>query len=379
MAFQINNNQSDTYSNNIDAVSKISNLLNKDIQLFNSGFSDIQKEQFYSKLHTLLNAGVDIKAVLDLIEESSNKITIKETIQKIRAEIIDGASLYQAIKNSNKFSPFEYYSIKIGEETGRLSDILLELAKYYNTKIVQQRKIISAISYPIVVILTAIAAVGFMLKFLVPMFADVYKRFGGELPLVTKYVLGLSEIVSHYGIHILVGMIMIGGCCYFLRKNDSFRNWTSHLLIKMPIIGEIIHLVYLSRFTKSLSLMIHSSIPLNQAIELLKKMISFYPIEIVLESMNQSLLQGKSLHESLAMHSIFPKDMLAMVKVGEEVNQIDHILEKLSNEYAKEVTHKTEILNSLLEPILIIFLGLVIGIILVAMYLPIFNLSSQIN
>ena len=379
MAFQIKDKNPQILSPKEDTISSITKLLNKDIQLFNNGFSDMQKEQFYSKLYTLLNAGVDIKAVLELIEESSNKKVIKETILQIKEAIIDGASFHEALEKSNKFSPFEFYSIKIGEETGQLSEILLELTKFYNTKIVQQRKIISAISYPIVVIITAIAAVGFMLKFLVPMFADVYKRFGGELPTITKYVLAVSDIVSNYGIYLIAAIIILLSISYYARKNTIFRKWSSLLLMKIPIIGDLLHLVYLSRFTKSLALMMHANIPLNQAIDLLKKMISFYPIETVLESMNQSLFEGKSLYESLAVHPIFPKDMLAMVKVGEEVNQIDQILDKLSNEYTKEVTHKTEILNSLLEPILIIFLGLVIGVILIAMYLPIFNLSSQIN
>ncbi len=378
MAFPINStkdNQKDASS----IIATLTNILNKDIQLFNSGFPDTQKEQFYAKLHTLLNAGVDIKTVLELLEESSNKKNIKATILQIKNEIIQGASFNVALEKTNMFSPFEFYSIKIGEETGHLSEVLIELSKYYNNKIIQQRKIISAFSYPIVVLTTAIVAVGFMLKFLVPMFADVYKRFGGELPTITKYVLTLSTIVSNYGLYIILGFILFIILSYIFRKSLLFRKWSSLIILKIPVVGNLVLLMYLARFTKSLALMVHANIPLNQAIDLLKKMISYYPIEHILASMNHSLYEGKSLYESISLHPIFPKEMVAMIKVGEEVNQIDSILDKISDQYTKELTHKTEILNNLLEPLLIMFLGLVIGIILIAMYLPIFNLSSQIN
>lgn len=359
-------------------VETLNEILNKDISLFGGSWSDTHKEQFYTKIHTLLQAGVDIKTVLELSEQSAEKQKIKISIAQIRNNILQGHALHQAMEESTHFSPFEYYSVKIGEETGRLDSILLELSSYFTTRIQQKRKLVSAFSYPVVVLLTAIAAVWFMLRYLVPMFADVYNRFGGELPLITKYVLALSNGIGTYGIYIILFIVALLFVFYNSRNSILFRKLSSTIILKSPIIGEMLRLLYTSRFCKSLALMISADIPLNESLNLLKKMIGFYPIESGIDDITSGLMQGKSFAECISAQSIYPSEMTAMIKVGEEVNQLDKLLHRIGDEYTKQVVYKTEMLNSLLEPILIIFLGIVIGIILIAMYLPIFKLSTQL-
>lgn len=376
MPIRINKIDASTESKSI--IDSVSEILNKDISLFGNTWSDTHKEQFYTKVHTLLQAGVDIKTVLELSEQSAEKQKIKKSIAQIKNSILQGKALHQAMEESTHFSPFEYYSVKIGEETGRLDSILLELSTYFNTRIQQKRKLVSAFSYPVVVLLTAIAAVWFMLRYLVPMFADVYNRFGGELPLITKYVLALSNAIGNYGIYIILIVIVLLIVFYNSRNSISFRKFSSSILLKLPVIGIMLRLLYTSRFCKSLALMISADIPLNESLNLLKKMIGFYPIESGIDEITSGLMQGNSFAECIAKQDIYPSEMIAMIKVGEEVNQLDNLLHRIGDEYAKQVVHKTEMLNSLLEPVLIIFLGIVIGIILIAMYLPIFKLSTQL-
>lgn len=356
---------------------ELGKLLNKDIAIFPSGFDDKKKENMYSKMGVLLSAGIDIKTVFDLLEIDQQKEQDKNLIRNIKNDIIRGESISSAMLRSGKFSPFEYYSIQIGEETGRLNRVLNDLTTYYHNKIAQRRKFISAISYPIVVLLTAFGAVFFMMRFLVPLFADVYKRFGGELPFITKLVLGASAFITKSGGWVLLFVSVTTFLLYKQREKIWFRKIYSSFLIRIPVFGVILKKIYLSRFCNSMALLISANVPLTEALRMLKQMIAFYPIEATIDSIRESILQGETLYESMQRHATYPLDLISLVKVGEEVNSLDKMFERLSTQYTDEVSHQTEILNSLLEPILIVFVGVIIGFILIAMYLPIFKLSTQ--
>jgi len=166
----------------------LNSVLNKEISLGGNKFSDKQKESFYLELKNMLEAGFDIRTSLDLIENNFKNQSHKKIIRALKEAVIMGSTLSEALKRENDFSTYEYYSIQIGEETGRLGKVLEELSLYYSKKLKQRRQFISAISYPIVIVLTSIAAIFFMLYFIVPMFMDVFSRFGGELPVLTESI-----------------------------------------------------------------------------------------------------------------------------------------------------------------------------------------------
>ena len=215
-------------------------FLNNDISLFGSGLSDKNKERFYSDLNILFSAGVDIKSALELIEEEQEKKTNKILFGKIKEFILKGGSLSEALQKSGKFSAYEYYSIRIGEESGRLPEVLSDLSKYFSKQIAQRRQFMNAMSYPVIVLCTAVGAIWFMLSFIVPMFSDVFKRFGGDLPAITKFVLNLSEFVSVFFPYLFVAVITAAIFIISQRKQDWFRKISASLIIKIPIIGEII-------------------------------------------------------------------------------------------------------------------------------------------
>ncbi len=354
-------------------------FLNKDIKFFGSSFSDRKKERFYSELSILFTSGIDIRSAIELIEEEQAKEKDKILFSNIKESIVSGASLSNAVEKTGMFSAYEYYSIQIGEESGRLIEVLQELSEFFAKKIQQKRQLTSALSYPAIVFLTSFGAIFFMMKFVVPMFADVFKRFKGELPYFTKLIIRLSDAFSNYSFYFFIILTLLIVFLYSQRQTIWFRKSSANLLLRTPIINSMIRKIYLARFCQSMNLLISAKTPLVSAIELVKKMISFYPIEISLEIIQQDIMKGQPLHTSLAKFKIYNKRMISLIKVAEEVNQLDTMFGKLAKQYSDEVEHQTSILGSLIEPLMIILLGFIVGAILVAMYLPLFQMSSAVG
>lgn len=354
-------------------------FLNKDIKLFGSKLNDKKKERFYSELTILFSAGIDIKTALELIEEEQTKAIDKTLFGGIKNYVINGGSLSDAIHQTGQFSAYEYYSLQIGEESGRLPEVLKDLADFFVKKIQQKRQIVNALSYPSIVLLTSFGAIFFMLKFVVPMFSDVFKRFNGELPYLTKMIINISEIFSDYSFYFFIVLGSLITFIYSQRKQQWFRSAASSLAMKTPIVGDIIKKIYLARFCHSMNLLIGAKTPLVSAIDLVKKMVGFYPLEHSLAIIQEDILRGESLYVSLSRFKIYNRRMLSLIKVAEEVNQLDVIFGKLAKQYGDEVEHQTGLIGSLIEPVMIIFLGLLVSVILVAMYLPLFQLSTSVH
>jgi type IV pilus assembly protein PilC len=354
-------------------------FLNKDIKLFGGGFNDKKKERFYSELSILFSAGVDIRSALELIEEEQVKEKDKLLFSKIKESVIAGSSLSKAIEQAGVFSTYEFYSLQIGEESGRLTEVLSELTNFFSKKIHQKRQLISALSYPAMVFFVAIGAIFFMMKFVVPMFSDVFKRFKGELPYFTKLIIRCSDFVSHYSIYLFLGITILILFLYNQRKAVWYRKLGARIILRTPVIKNMISKIYLARFCQSMNLLISAKTPLITAIDLVAKMVDFYPIEVSLGVVRDDIMKGQALHLSLAKFNIYNKRMISLIKVAEEVNQLDTMFSRLSKQYSDEVEHQTNILGSLIEPIMVIFLGLLVGIILVAMYLPMFQMSTTVG
>lgn len=352
-------------------------FMNKEISFGSAQVPDKKKESIYLELSTLLLSGIDLRSALDLILVDQEQAKDKTLFEGIRKQILSGLALSESLKETGKFSDYEYYSLKIGEETGKLGEVLTDLARYYKSKIQQRRKIVSAVSYPVIVLCTSMGAVFFMIKFVVPMFADVFLRFGGKLPLITALIIKISGWFDRYFLLILL-FFAAGTVLYlFKRKTNVFRKLSSRLILKLPVIGDLVKKVYLARFANTMRLLVSTDTPLLRSIALVRQMINYYPIEISLLSVEQDILKGESLHKSLSAFPFYPPKMIQLIKVGEEVNRMDYFFEKIAMQYTEEVEYRTNTLSSLLEPLIIIFLGLVVGVILIAMYLPMFQMSNN--
>ena len=358
---------------------KKESFLNRDIQISRKRLSSKQKEAFYREFATLLKAGLDVKATLDLLaSEQTNRLAI-QTIEKLNREVIKGALLSEAMQQDKSFTPYEYHSIAIGEEIGALPLVLEELAKYFEQKIKQQRQIVGALSYPVLILSTSLGAVSFMLMFIVPMFADIFARFGGELPYLTQLIIEAGNLVNHYG---WIGLLLLAALmlfCLMNSKKEWYQKTISILIGYLPLFGKIIVSAHLARFCSAMALLSSAKVPLIRSLELLSEMINFYPIRVSIHTLKIDIISGESLHGSMRKFSVFDARMVALVKVGEEVNKLDVFFKKLAEQYSEEVQHKTSLLNTFIEPVMILILGAIVGFILIAMYLPMFQISTSIG
>lgn len=354
-------------------------ILERDIQLFPHKVSDKEKIQIYQQLSTLLTAGVDIKTSFDILFKQIKNKKSREKLEQVLENLVRGKTLSESFSGFPDFTPYEVYSIKIGEETGRLTTVLNKLTSFFEGKIAQRRQVVSALSYPIIITLTSIGAVSFMILFIIPMFEEVFARFQGELPGLTKTVIAFANGLRSTAPLYFAVILLAVSAGYYFRNHKTFQFWRERLIMRIPLVKEIYLGVYLARFCDSMSLLIYSSVPLLNCLEMVEKMIGFQHIERTLGPIRKDLMQGKTFSGSLETHTIYDDQMKAFVKVGEEVNQLGLFFEKLATEHTSSVKYKTGLLSTFLEPVMIIFLGLIVGLILVAMYLPMFELSSSMD
>jgi type IV pilus assembly protein PilC len=351
-------------------------LMNKDMKLGSTVMNDQVRQAFYVELQVLLNAGIDIRTALELIEEEQKKQNTKKVIDELKQQVISGKSLSMAMQHSKEFTAYEYFSVQIGEESGKLNTVLKELAIYYKSKIKLRRQLISALTYPAVVLTTSIGAIFFMLNFIVPMFSDIFKRFGNNLPWITQRIVNFSNTLRGNIWWILLFLVVAIVFTYTRRKHNWFREYSSKIVLRLPIVGILIQKIYLARFANALALLISARIPILRAIQLVNQMINFYPIEVSLKKIEEDVLQGNPLNKAMQCFSVYPAKMISLIKVGEEVNKLDEFFSQISEQYTQEVEHQSSVISSLLEPIILLVLGAIVGVILISMYLPLFQMSS---
>ncbi len=352
-------------------------LLQTEIRI-NTTLNDKAKTKLYSELRLLLNAGLDVKSAVELLMNEAVGLE-KDILHTVDKALIAGKSLSQAIKVIQGFSNYEVYSLKIGEETGNLVAILEQLEVFYNRKVKLKRQLVSALSYPAFVLTLAIGVVYFMLNNIVPMFADIFKRFGGELPPLTKALLSLSGFTQHYAWIVLLVIFAAVGYLYINRKDKKIRAAVAAFTLKVPFIGTTVRKIYLARFAQVMHLLTSAKVPLTEAIAMVEQMIGFYPLEQAMPTIKKQLTNGIALHKTLSQFPIFEKRMVALIKVAEEVNQLDEMFNQIAKQYNDDIDHQTKVVSSVLEPLMIVVIASVVGIILVAMYLPLFKLSTTIG
>lgn len=346
---------------------------------FSKKFTDKKKEVFYRELGMLLKSGVDFKKALEIMSNQSTNKFEKEIILEIKAKVVEGRSIYESMRETKQFSAYEYYSVQIGEETRKLEDVLIELQKYFNRKVQMKRQIVSILTYPAIVLSVTFLVLYFMLNKVVPMFSSVFKQFGSELPKSTQVIIKIS---NHSGLifGVLFSLIILLIVLHFtLKEKLSYRAFTTKMVLKIPYFGNLIQKIYISRFCQSMKLLITSKTTLLNSLSLTSKMMSFYPIEIAIEEVKEDITRGMSLSDSLKKHKVFEKKMVSMVEVAEQVNQLDSMFERLTDQYNEEITHETKMIGVVLEPMIIIVIGVVVGVIMISMYAPMFDLSKIIK
>jgi type IV pilus assembly protein PilC len=269
--------------------------------------------------------------------------------------------------------------VAAGEQGGLLAEILARLATYLETTARLRKKIKSAMMYPAVVSVVAVLITTFLLIKVVPVFGEIFASFGAKLPAPTAYLIMLSDIVKHYLIFILLaGGGVVYGWFYFIKTPAGRLFWDSRR-IKLPIFGAIAHKICLARFTRTLSSLVRSGVPILEVLQIVSQTVGNVVMEKAIKTAASDIERGESISAALAKHPIFPSMVVRMITAGEQTGKIDNMLERISDFLDEEIETTLSGLTSMIEPILIVFLGVVVGGMVICMFLPLFKLPEIVG
>lgn len=354
-------------------------LLKMEITLFGSFFNNKRKEDFYGELAILLKAGVQLREALNLLKENQKKEKFQEFYGQMVMKLDKGSSFSELLKSRKEFTEYEFYSVQIGEESGNLPTIFFELASFFKQKNEQRRNLVNALTYPMIILSTAVLVVVFMLRMVVPMFEDIFKQNGVELPTITQWIITASNFIKSYGLLVLLAITSLVLLRKPLLKRKGVKRRRDYLLLRVPYLGNFVRSVYLTQFTQAVALLTSSKVPMLNSVQMVKRMIDFVPLQDALSTMEAKIMKGVALHDSLKGNKVFDNKLVSLVKVAEETNQTEYIFDRLHQQYAMEVQQKSKILSTIMEPLIIVVIGFFVGVILVSMYLPMFRLSTVLG
>lgn len=335
---------------------------------------------FYQQLGSLLDSRLSLSECLLVLQEQGGNKKLVPILARIQSGIESGESFSEACRSQKKvFSPFEIQSIHMGEQSGRLTQVLPKIAAYFARKHKLRRKIMQALTYPIAVIVIAILVVAFMLGFVVPMFADIFQRFDAELPALTRFIMNLSQGLGDYFGLILPSMLGLGGLVFWMSKQSIYRDIFSRLSLRLPLLGTLLHKLHLARLSYALAMLLEAQVHLDESLALCAQISSLPPLRLALERSQDSIIAGESFHTAIHAESIFPPVFKQMIKVGEQTARIPEMLNKLAQNMEEESEVGLGQLTTFMEPLLIVLIGGLVAIILIAMYLPMFELSNAMS
>lgn len=337
--------------------------------------SDISK--FTRQLSILLNAGIPIRRSFDILANSYEKPAIKHIIREINHDIFLGNSLAKSLKNHpNQFNEIFCNMVNVGEISGTLTSILERLADYQEKSEHLRKRVKKALTYPVAVLIVALLTTAVMLTQVIPNFAQSYSEFKTDLPYFTQLVISISDTFSNVWPYILGGVSVFCFIIYSIIKNSTVATLLFHkTLLKLPIIGNIITKDLLGRFTYTLAISINAGLPIIDALKSSSCTVDNQHIKRAIDCIREDIIGGLSLYRALGKQSVFPITLRQMVDVGEESGSLAPILEKASQIYERDIELALDTIIPLIEPVMMITLGLLVGSLLVAMYLPIFQLG----
>jgi len=332
------------------------------------------------QLATMINAGLSLLRSLQILSEQTDNRALAKVLVLVRTDVEAGSALSFSLgRHAAVFPPLMINMIKAGEVGGFLDRVLISVAENYEAEVKLRSKIKSAMTYPVVVFCMAILATTGMLLFIVPVFAAMFANLGGELPLPTRVLVFLSQLLKWLAPVLLVVGIVFGSW-WAKHKNDvSVRSRIDPIKLKVPIFGSLFRKVAVARFTRNFGTMVRSGVPILQALETVGETSGNMVVENAAKAVRDSVRSGQSLAAPLRDHPVFPPMVVQMIAVGEDTGALDDMLYKISEFYDQEVEATAEQLTSLIEPLMIAVLGAVIGSMIVALYMPIFTIFNLIG
>jgi len=335
---------------------------------------------FSRQFSTMVNSGLPILRSLTILEQQSSSRIIARAVREVRGEIERGSSLSAAMaKHPKVFNNLYVAMVRSGEAGGVLEAVLERLASNLEREVALRQRIKSAMTYPVVVLGFVSLILLAMLVFIVPQFKNIYTTLGGKLPLPTQILLNVSDVVVHKLPFIFIGL---GIGVYLLRryiKTPKGREQWDGLKLRVPIFGPLFHKTALARFSRVLGVLNKSGVPILQSLEVTAEVVNNAQVSKAIMDVQQSVKQGETLSKPLGRHGVFPPMVVQMLAVGEETGAMDTMLEKVATFYDEEVAATVDSLTSLIEPVMIFFVGGAVGLAVIALYLPMFNIINLIK
>lgn len=329
---------------------------------------------------TLIKAGISVVDATAILAEQTESKALKKALLSVEQDLKDGNPLSTAAaKHKKVFSSMFVNMIRAGEATGSMDETLERLATHFEKQHYTKQKIISALTYPIAIAIIAFIVVIFLLVSVVPTFVDMFADFDSELPAITKFVLSASEFMQSFWWVVALIVIAIVVAIVMIRNNKSSKYYMDYFLLRVPIFGKILQKAAIARMTRTLSSLFTSSVPILQAISIVESIIENEVMAKVLIKSRSALEQGQSLTVPMKGHWVFPPLVTQMISIGEETGSLDEMLGKVADFYEKEVDTATDQLKSLIEPIMIVFLAGIVGTIVTAILVPMFEIFNHVQ
>ncbi|MDT3485443.1 type II secretion system F family protein [Stenotrophomonas maltophilia] len=352
--------------------------------LFGAAGSPVKPKDiaFFSRqMATMMKSGVPIVSALDIIASGHKNPRMKKLVDTIRTDIEGGSSMYEAVsKHPVQFDELYRNLVRAGEGAGVLETVLDTVATYKENIEALKGKIKKALFYPIMVVVVAMLVSGIMLVFVVPQFEDVFKSFGAELPAFTQMVVNLSRfMVSWWWLMLLVAIGSAVGLVMAYKRSPKMQHAMDRFVLKVPVIGQIMHNSAIARFSRTTAVTFKAGVPLVEALGIVAGATGNTVYEEAVLRMRDDVSVGYPVNMSMKQTNLFPHMVIQMTGIGEEAGALDAMLFKVAEYYEQEVNNSVDALSSLLEPMIMVFIGTIVGGMVIAMYLPIFKLGAVVG
>jgi len=345
-----------------------------------TGIKPAEIIMFSRQLALLIESGTDLVTALDLLQEQTDNKTLQKIIGQVASDIRAGSSLSIALsKHPRAFSPMYYRAITAGEQGGNLEVVLRQMADHIEKGVTTEKQIRAALTYPFIVIFVAVIVVIVLVSFVLPAFTSMYKEFGVELPLITRILIGITDWFSQYGVFVILAMVVAAFAVYFYIRTPGGRHWWDGLMLRLPVLGRIAHLSELYRCCRTMSLLITIGLPLPEVMGMSIQNSNNKIMAENLTGVQQELIRGEGLARPMGKREIFLPLMTQMVRVGEETGNLDSTLNTVADSFEMEASDKTRAAVALIQPVMTIIIGLLVGFVVLAMVSAMYSIYSAFN
>jgi type IV pilus assembly protein PilC len=335
---------------------------------------------FARQFSTMIDAGLPIIQCLDILFSQQANATFKKMLKDIKESVEGGATLAEALKKFPKqFDDLFVNMIAAGEAGGILDAILRRLAAYMEKTARLKSQVKGAMTYPIVTLIIAVVVLAVILVFVIPVFQEMFADFGGQLPVPTQIVVGMSEMFKSKILYIIIGLVLFVIAYKKFVSTQRGRDVVDDVMLKIPVFGELLRKVAVAKFTRTMGTMLASGVAILEALDIVAKTAGNRTVEKAIYNVRTGIAEGRTMADPLTESGVFPPMVCQMIGVGESTGALDAMLEKIADFYDEEVDQAVDNLTSLIEPFMLVFLGVTIGGLVVAMYLPIFKMAGAIG